>query len=76
MAGPVDAENAKTRVREPLGERNEHVGRVAGGAVDEKNRAALFAPRRLVEHVDRAAANFYSPARGMARLDPARLELR
>ena len=74
MARTVGAENPEPCGGEPVGEREEEVGRVAGGAVEHEDRAALFSLRRPVEHMDGPAADLDArPARRIARLDAARL---
>ena len=74
MAGPVEAEHAEPGAAQPGRDRNEQVGGIAGGAVNEKDRAALFAFRRPLEHADRAAADLHPRSvRGIALLDAARL---
>ena len=52
----IDAEDAKSLRAQPLGKRDAHIGEVSRGAMNEQRRAALFAARRPLNDVDRAAA--------------------
>ena len=58
VSRPIDAENAKAERGETIGEREAHVGEIAGGAVDEQNGAAFGAVRRALDDVDRAGVDW------------------
>jgi hypothetical protein len=73
MARTVCADDAEALVAQPLAKRDEYVGRVAGGAMNQERSAALLSPRGALKDVDRAAADIHARTRlRIARLDPPR----